>query len=108
MLKVLNRDFLIHDCDDFTKMWYIENLGYSEMDFEPVNVTEIPEPIPQMELPPYNGFGSPIDTVQNCISLILKPSKKDFHKLMNNEKKILRFVTKMVEDDKHVLTTADM
>jgi hypothetical protein len=108
VLKVLNRDFILHDCDEFTKQWYMENCGYTPADFEPVDVTELPEPIPQMELPPYNGFGSQLDTIQNCISLIPKPPKKDFHKLMNNEKKILRFVCQMVEDEGHVLTTADM
>jgi len=108
ILKVFNRDFLIHDADEFTRNWYIENCGMKEEEFMPVDVTEEPAPIPQMELPPYNGFGSPLDTVQNCISLIAKPPKKDFHKLMNNEKKILRFVCQMVEDESHVLTTADM
>jgi len=108
ILKVFNRDFLIHDCDEFTKKWYVENMGYGDEDFTPVDVAEEPEPIPQMELPPYNGFGARPDTIQNCISLIPKPPKKDFHKLMENEKKIMRFVCQMVEDKGHVLTTADM
>jgi len=108
ILKVFNRDFLIHDADEFTKAWYMEYMGCSEADFAPVDVIEAPDPIPQMELPPYNGFGSPLDTIQNCVSLIPKPPMKDFHKLMNNEKKILRFVCQMVEDEGHVLTTADM
>jgi len=107
-LKVYNRNFLIHNCDNFTKAWYVANCGMAPTDFPDVDIYEPPEPIPQMELPPYNGFGSPLDTVQNCISLIPKPPKKDFHKLMNNEKKILRFTAKMIEDDTHVLTMADM
>jgi len=107
-ISVLNRHFLIHDCDDFTRNWYIENLGYSEEDFTPVDIVEPPEPAVELRLPAYNGFGSRLDTVQNCISLIPKPPKKDFHKLMNNEKKVLRFVAQIVEDEKHVLTTADM
>jgi len=107
-LKVYNRNFLIHNCDDFTKAWYMANCGADESDFPDVNIYEPPEPIPQMELPPYNGFGTPLDTVQNCISLIPKPPKKDFNKLMNNEKKILRFTCQMVEDETHILTMADM
>jgi len=107
-LKVYNRDFLIHNCDNFTKAWYVENCGMSPSDFPDVDIFEPPAPIPQMELPPYNGFGTPLDTVQNCTSLIPKPPKKDFHKLMNNDKKILRFTCKIIEDTKHVLTMADM
>lgn len=63
-----------------------------------------------MALPPYNGFGSYEDTVQNCIALIPKPPRRPFHKLMQNEKKVLRFVVKMTSEPGmgYELTEADM
>jgi hypothetical protein len=103
-LNVLSRTFLIHGCDEFTAGWYDANgcdIG------TPPDIKEPYKLIPKMEMPPYNGFGSNLDTMQNCISLIPKPPKKDFHKLMNNEKKVMRFTARMVEDDKHALTAAD-
>ena len=107
-IKVYNRDFLIHAADNFTKAWYVENMGCSEADFEPLTINEAEMPIPQMALPPYNGFGGHADSLQNCIALIPKPVKPDFNKQMNYAHTIMRFKTKMVEDDSHVLTMADM
>jgi hypothetical protein len=107
-IKVYNRDFLIHDADNFTKAWYCENMGMTEADFPPIQIEEEQMPIPQMALPPYNGFGSHADSMQNCIALIPKPVRADFNKQMNYAHKILRFTCKMVEDDTHVLTMADM
>jgi len=107
-IKVYNRNFLIHDADNFTKAWYITQQGYSETDFPPLSIEEDKMPIPQMALPPYNGFGGHADSLQNCIALIPKPVKPDFNKQMNYAHTILRFTCKMVEDDSHVLTMADM
>mmetsp|Transcript_336 Transcript_336/g.352 ORF Transcript_336/g.352 Transcript_336/m.352 type:complete len:610 (-) Transcript_336:425-2254(-) len=107
-INVYGREFFIHDCDDFTREYCATKLGYSQPDLQATNIREPEEPIPQMELPPYNGFGSQIDTVQNCISLIPKPPKKDLHKLMQNEKKVLRFTAQMVEIPGRTLTNADL
>ncbi|KAK3248003.1 hypothetical protein CYMTET_42513 [Cymbomonas tetramitiformis] len=105
-INVYGREMFIHDCDDFTRAYCAQNLGFK--DTRPVDITETDVPIPQMELPPYNGFGSANDTVQNCISLIPKPPKKDLHKLMSNEKKILRFAARMIETPGVTLTNADL
>ncbi|KAG9347213.1 hypothetical protein JZ751_004780 [Albula glossodonta] len=47
------------------------------------------------EIPPYNGFGSPEDTVQNCISLIPEPPKKDLLKMLEKDGKVLRYTAKL-------------
>jgi hypothetical protein len=107
-VKVYNRNFLIHDADDFTKAWYQQNMGYGEAEFPTVAIHEELMPIPQMALPPYNGFGGHADSLQNCIALIPKPVKPDFNKQMNYAHTIMRFKCKMVEDGTHVLTMADM
>ena len=103
-ITVYGRTFLIHDADEFTKNFYVKNkipMG------ETIDVEEEPVPLPQMEVPPYNGFGSREDSLQNCTNLITKPAKKDFQKLMHNEKKILRYSARLVEGDRFVLTQAD-
>lgn len=48
------------------------------------------------ELPPYNGFGSLEDSLQNCLSLVPEPPKKDLLKLLGNDGKILRYAARMV------------
>ena len=48
------------------------------------------------EIPPYNGFGSLEDSLQNCHSLIPQPPKKDFIKMLENDHKVLRYEAKMV------------
>lgn len=43
---------------------------------------------------PYNGYGTLLDSEQNCRSLIPKPPKKDLRKMVNKDGMILRFVSK--------------
>jgi hypothetical protein len=50
----------------------------------------------EQTLPPYNGYGSVEDSMGSCKHLVLKPPRKDFVKLIENEQKVLRFVAKMV------------
>eukprot|EP00958_Prasinococcus_capsulatus_P019427 scaffold2395_cov290-Prasinococcus_capsulatus_cf.AAC.3 len=94
-LKVYNRDFLLHDCDQFTASYYMQRYGRT---FQPLDVSEPAPATPVVALPPYNGFGSDADSLQNCLSLIPKPVRKDFHKHMQNEKKVLRYIARLVDD----------
>lgn len=43
---------------------------------------------------PYNGYGTLLDSEQNCRSLVPKPPKKDLRKMVNKDGMILRFVSK--------------
>ena len=106
-VNVYGREFLIHDADNFTKAWYIQNEGYSEADFPPVDVEEEELPIPQNAVPPYNGFGGLADSLQNCVALIPKPVRPNFDKQMNYTNTILRFRAKMQDDDEHVYSDVD-
>ena len=68
-----------------------ENLSYTS---EMMAAVDIKEPIPEKRgkvLPPYNGYGSLADSAENCKHLIPKPPKKDFYKLINKSKIVLRF-----------------
>ncbi|KAJ7421287.1 EF-hand domain-containing protein 1 [Willisornis vidua] len=88
-ITLLGRTFLIYDCDKFTQNFYREKYGIT--DFQPVDVRKTPlEKVPQV-IPPYNGFGIPEDSLQNCLSLIPKPPRKDIIKMLENNLKVLRF-----------------
>ncbi|CAL8469429.1 g8970 [Coccomyxa elongata] len=96
-IAVYGRMFYIYDCDDFTRKWLKENMGSSDEELCAVDITEPVPPPPAKQLPAYNGFGSPEDSAQNCTSLIPRPPRKDFYKLMNKDKAVLRFVCRLVE-----------
>ena len=50
------------------------------------------------EIPPYNGFGSLEDSLQNCLTLIPEPPKKDLLKMLENDQKVLRYVARLVRE----------
>ncbi|KAI9224143.1 hypothetical protein BC828DRAFT_374252 [Blastocladiella britannica] len=90
VINVLNREFIIHDCDEFTRKFYDANLGVS---MSPLDLS-MPAPAPAVrEFPPYNGFGSEEDSLQSCLHLVLQPPKKEFKRLQ--ETRVLRFVAAM-------------
>jgi hypothetical protein len=102
-VKVFEREFFVYDMDNFTKAFYYQNMGVT--DFTPLKEEQVFEPksqYPRMEIPPYNGYGTLEDSLQNCLYLVPEPPKKDYIKLMENEHKVLRYEavleTSSVED----------
>merc|ERR1719222_96707 len=87
-----NYHFFIYDADDFTRGYFIEELGVQLADKVPVQLPE--RAVPRAETPPYTGYGSWDDSMASVTHLIPKPPKKDFNKLFNNDGKILRFKAK--------------
>ena len=88
------------DCDEYTRNFYAE-MAHQEYSVVPQAAEAIPleneqAPKPDQPLPPYNGFGTVEDSMGSCKYLVLKPPKKDFIKMLDNEHKILRFVARMV------------
>lgn len=88
------------DCDEYTRKFYSEmsdfddNIASQAKEAIPIDI-ETPQKKDQ-PLPPYNGFGTVEDSLGSCKYLVLKPPKKDFIKMLDNEHKILRFVARMV------------
>uniref|UniRef100_A0A8C4QVF2 EF-hand domain (C-terminal) containing 1 n=1 Tax=Eptatretus burgeri TaxID=7764 RepID=A0A8C4QVF2_EPTBU len=89
--KVLILGCTLHvcDCDEFTKTFYRKNFGITDLASTHGSVPP-PAPITKV-LPPYNGFGSLEDSLQNCLSLIPQPPKKDYIKMLENHNKVLRY-----------------
>ncbi|KAM5286799.1 EF-hand domain-containing protein 1 isoform 1-T1 [Hipposideros larvatus] len=89
-LTILGRTFFIYDCDPFTRQYYKEKFGISDLPRIDVSKKE-PPPVKQ-ELPPYNGYGLVEDSAQNCFALIPKAPKKDVIKMLMHDKKVLRYL----------------
>uniref|UniRef100_A0A2I3GFL0 EF-hand domain-containing protein 1 n=1 Tax=Nomascus leucogenys TaxID=61853 RepID=A0A2I3GFL0_NOMLE len=89
-LTILGRTFFIYDCDPFTRRYYKEKFGITDLPRIDVSKQE-PPPVKQ-ELPPYNGFGLVEDSAQNCFALIPKAPKKDVMKMLVNNNKVLRYL----------------
>jgi len=92
------RKFVIFDCDEFTKGFYQSEFNYNQADniFRNSKMPTDRSPAPiAYHTPPFNGFGSLEDSLQNCLSLVPQPPKKDFIKMLENDNKVLRYQAKM-------------
>jgi hypothetical protein len=83
--------------DNFTKEFYRFNYGIKN--FDPVAVKPPARDVPQMYIPPYNGFGSIEDSLGSCFHLAPEPPRKDFIKMLGNASKNLRFLAQLDEND---------
>jgi hypothetical protein len=77
-VHIFNRDCLIYDCDDFTREWYHEILGQA---MEPIPLKKARPNILYQAVPPYNGYGTPEDSLGSVYSLQPKPPKIDMKKM---------------------------
>uniref|UniRef100_A0A8C3U5H7 EF-hand domain containing 1 n=1 Tax=Catharus ustulatus TaxID=91951 RepID=A0A8C3U5H7_CATUS len=85
-ITLLGRTFLIYDCDKFTQDFYREKIWHHRLPASDVNEKPL-----EKVIPPYNGFGIPEDSLQNCLSLFPKPPRKDIIKMLENNLKVLRY-----------------
>ena len=77
-LKVYGRECLIYDCDEFTKNWYVANMGVEQ---KPIKLAKSRPNVTYQALPQYNGYGSPEDSLGSVVSLNPKPPKIDMKKM---------------------------
>ncbi|KAM9316086.1 EF-hand domain-containing protein 1 [Gastrophryne carolinensis] len=87
-VNILGRKFFLYDCDAYTQDFYRENMGTN---LNPVSVEKKINEDMKQEIPPYNGFGLLEDSLQNCLTLVPKPPKKDVIKMLENDHKVLRY-----------------
>jgi len=90
-VTLYNRIFFICGCDTFTRAYYAKNFGITDMpefdvDPEPLPTTAVRAPVPA-----YSGLGTQEDSFGSVLYLVPKPPAKNVMKMLQNEKKRLRF-----------------
>eukprot|EP00744_Colponema_vietnamica_P002970 GILI01004599.1.p1 GENE.GILI01004599.1~~GILI01004599.1.p1 ORF type:complete len:771 (+),score=193.17 GILI01004599.1:175-2487(+) len=94
-IYVFGREFVIDSCDKFTEDYYYKVYGVdfsSELHKPAPAASPKKKPVP----PPYTGYGTEEDSLGSVLYLVPKQPKKDFHKLIDNMGKSLRFACTLV------------
>eukprot|EP01112_Ceratiomyxa_fruticulosa_P012055 TRINITY_DN331_c0_g1_i2.p1 TRINITY_DN331_c0_g1~~TRINITY_DN331_c0_g1_i2.p1 ORF type:complete len:632 (+),score=147.75 TRINITY_DN331_c0_g1_i2:262-2157(+) len=91
---MFNRTFLIVDYDPVTQEYFRSNFGIQ--DFTPLvadspAITRATTSMSYRDVPKHTGFGTEEDSLASCLSLVPKPPRRDWNKLVTNDKKVLRF-----------------
>ena len=99
VISVYNRPLFLHDCDAFTRQWYVDNLGGDESNLRPIAVDfDLSVKRPPLLIPPNEGgFGSEEDSLRNVMNpLIPKREMRSYFEYLSNWDKVLRFKARMM------------
>jgi len=77
-IMIYGRDCEIYDCDDWTKAWYLRELGLTQ---NSVRLPTAPPAVKYQPVPDYKGFGSEADSLASYTNLQPKPPKADMKKV---------------------------
>ena len=91
-INAYGKIYVITGVDASTRQFYLQNYG---TEF-PLGQVEFAQPVEQAArvAPPYNGFGDEQDSLSQFHKLVPERPRKDVFKIMNNDKKILRFTAR--------------
>ena len=96
-VKIYGREYMLYDCDEFTREYYRSELGIIQKCIA-IQIDRNDE-APERVDPPYNGFGSEQDSLGNCRQLIPKPPRVDMLKMFQFDSIILRFICERITGD---------
>lgn len=91
-INAYNRNYRINGVDEATRKYYLEHHN-REFALGRIEPPPIPEPT-ERQVPPYNGFGSEVDSLGYVYALNPKKPKGDFFKSVDNDKKVLRYTAR--------------
>jgi Ca2+-binding EF-hand superfamily protein len=89
MQSLLGYEYYIYDCDPFTRTFFQQELGITQLERQDVRLPE--RAVPRPATPPYTGYGTWDDSMGSVLQLMPSKPKKDFKKLYFNDGKIVRF-----------------
>jgi hypothetical protein len=91
-VNIFEREFLIYDCDEYTRQYYADKYGIDQIAISKGPTegdrTSKFKPMPD---PPSTGYGSDEDSLQSFRSIVLKPPRKDVAKYIRFRTDVLRF-----------------
>jgi hypothetical protein len=98
VLNVFGRDMRLVDADKYTRDYY--QMAWGRV-LEPAMPTKVDKPVFRKPEPaPYNGYGTEEDSLGSCHSLCPKPPRKDFKKMAEFDRMILRFQARLISSRK--------
>lgn len=95
-VNVFGRDCLIYDCDAATRQFYKQTF---DQDMNPIQLKKPRANIVYQPVPPYNGYGTPEDSLGSVYSLQPKPPRIDMKKMFKQDMHILRFDAKLISTE---------
>ena len=97
-INIYNREFLLINCNEFTKEYFRNEFGIEQKKVEGYSRHKKKNSRVEMPPPPHNGFGSEEDSLVNCYQLVPKPPKIDMAKIFLFDKVVFRFACRFVKD----------
>ncbi|KAF4320910.1 hypothetical protein BBO99_00003689 [Phytophthora kernoviae] len=98
VLNVFGRNMVLVDADKYTRDYY--QMAWGRV-LAPSIPTKVEKPVfPKAEPAPYNGYGTEEDSLGSCNSLCPKPPRKDFNKMAEFDRMLLRFRGRLIANRK--------
>jgi len=91
-VSVYGRDLLLVDADNFTREFYMQNGQPQVSKAQPFKNPPVKVPV---QVPPYNGWGSELDSMKNCELRVGQTQRPKRDPPVEEDQVVLRFSAKM-------------